>query len=215
MSTMHSERKGASTDSSAQGIAKTEIDGYLTTYDFVLTIWKVQHDNYFKRVQVLMMAIEAGLFATLLKLWLNRITNIEDLAISATISILGVLVSIVWCKYIRKQGTYLEYCRSLLRNVERRLIELRFPLGYFALESYIFSPKGVFPGKLADTEELEYRRVHFARSNENFPSAADTFIKRGGMIALDRGISIGASVIWFLMLMGLLHQAILKYVVNS
>ena len=39
----------------------------LDAYRIHLDVWKVQNDNYFRRVQILMVAVQAALFAAALK----------------------------------------------------------------------------------------------------------------------------------------------------
>ena len=46
--------------------SETEAKGLLVAYTKILDIWKVQNENYFKRVQVAMGIIQVGLFLAVL-----------------------------------------------------------------------------------------------------------------------------------------------------
>ena len=145
----------------------------LDAYRVHLDVWKVLNDNYFKRVQVLMIAIQAALFAAALKVVdLKGRFGIQMLVLSI-IAGLGVISSSCWITLHDKQNRYLEFCRRTLRNLEHRLAELGVPLQYFTLESHVFKlPHQREVPKLAGTairNEGERVFAEFVWARERYP----------------------------------------------
>jgi len=122
----------------------------LDTYDRVFDIFQLNNDNYFKRTQILMFAIQAALFAGFIKLAWD--TQIETIISSASLNIVkfilfvfiplfGSISAFTWVELITKQWNVLELYRCYLRYIERNLLELQIPLACFRAESLVFKYK--------------------------------------------------------------------------
>lgn len=210
---MSEEKEGApaKTGSEDQRPTKDEAKDLLDAYARVLDIWKVQNDNYFKRVQVAMGIIQVGLFLTALNMLSPLPSTWPQAALPIFISILGVLSGVMWIKLNRKQTQYLEFCRRTLRNLEKRLSELHVPLEYFTLESLVFAPYPEARSPYsAQSEAVEVAgknrfQLTFKWSDENYPDPDSKDRSRhtmsrvacaGGMVSFEKSLAWGAVVVW-------------------
>lgn len=119
---------------------REEAKNCLDAYDRVLAIFKLNNENYFKRTQILMVFMQSALFIAFSKLiWrfddMNKIMLFMSMM---SVSILGIMSAWIWYRLIIKQADYLEFCKSSLRNIECRLVNLGIPLEYFKGESQVF-----------------------------------------------------------------------------
>ena len=195
--------------------AKDVLDAYRVHLD----LWKVQNDNYFKRVQVMMIAVQGALFAAALKVVDPKAISWIQLLILAVVGVLGVLSAGHWMALNKKQTQYMEFCRRTLRNLEHRLAELGLPLRYFTTEAHVFGPLRTEIPELAGTAlrtEGERHVVEFVWGGERYPDPDDLAkggIHRlaevsGGMISFDNSLASGIRVVWVLALIGVLVAAI-------
>ena len=202
-----------------------ESQDLLDAYRLHLDVWKVQNDNYFRRVQVLMVAVQAALFAAALKVVDLKEASWTQLLVLAVLAVLGVISAQNWMALNDKQTQYMEFCRRTLRNLEHRLTELGVPLRYFTLEANVFSPPQTelqAVPSLSGTEiqtEGTRRIALFTWSGDRYPEQ-DTQEKRvhesakvaGGMIAFERRMAGGIGVVWILALIGIIAATIARVV---
>ncbi|NPU82995.1 MAG: hypothetical protein HPY65_00795 [Syntrophaceae bacterium] len=186
----------------------------LEVYRVHLDIWKVQNENYFKRVQLLMLAIQAALFAAALEVFINvEGESFDKVLILTSIAGLGMISSAGWITLHDKQNHYLEYCRRTLRNLEHKLSTLGVPLRYFTLEAHVFGPlreEGSILAGIAIGRDGNRDFAHFAWSNERYPDKDMEGKKAnrdhqlaqvgGGMKSFERNMALFLLVLWALML---------------
>ncbi|WP_419657739.1 uncharacterized protein Dvar_68590 [Desulfosarcina variabilis str. Montpellier] len=184
--------------------AKTEriLDAYKIQLDF----WKVQNDNYFKRVQILMVVIQVTLLTAAFKFIPVKTGSCYEVFALMGIAILGILSSWHWSSLNVKQNQYMEFCRRNLRNLESKLVDLGVPLRYFTLEAHVFGPLRTEITSSAGTSVQEINNRHITQfdwSKEVYPDpdTKDANIHEltrvsGGMIAFEKGIAIGLIWIW-------------------
>jgi hypothetical protein len=197
------------------------LDAYRIHFD----VWKVQNDNYFRRVQILMMAIQAGLFAAGLKIFVDMdrscfTTQILLLIIAG----FGMASSCWWMRQNDRQSQYLEFCRRSLRNMEHKLTELGVPLRYFTLEAHVFGPpREEIPESAGTAVRKEEDRdvVEFTWARERYPDKNDdTKDERkrvhqlakvvGGMKTFEKGMAMGILRVWFLILIVIIIAIIVR-----
>jgi len=195
----------------------------LDAYRVHLDVWKVQNDNYFRRVQILMMAIQAGLFAAGLKIFVDMDRSCFTTQILILIiAVLGMISSYCWMALNDRQNQYLEFCRRTLRNLEHRLAELGVPLRYFTLEAHVFGPLREEVPDSAGTAVRKEGNRHFAEfswARERYPDQ-DTDKKDvhelakvgGGMKSFERGMALGILVLWALIMIGIITASIVRIV---
>ena len=106
----------------------------LESYERILDIYKLQNDNYFKRVQVFMTVLQGGLFAVALNAAFNLVdsrvqygwnigqqlesVSLMRLCVLVIISVLGCLSARLWARQHSSNKQYLEFSRTHLRNIE-------------------------------------------------------------------------------------------------
>jgi hypothetical protein len=187
--------------------AKTLLD----TYGKIMDVWKVQNDNYFKRVQVAMGIIQVGLFVAILKMLSPLPTTWTEAVLPIAIAILGLFSGIMWVKLNVKQIQYMEFCRRTLRNIENKLAKLQVPLEYFTLEALVFGPKRECRPPYSASLQMvkaagkDRAQLTFRWSGEKYPetdSGKKTLhsITRvsGGMVSFERRLAKSAVVLWVL-----------------
>lgn len=201
-------------DIGGQASSTHESRDLLAAYRLHLDVWKVQNDNYFKRYQFLMVAVQAALIAAALKVVdLNGTSGIQILVLTV-LAVLGVISALSWLTLNDKQNQYMEFCRSTLRNLEYRLAELGVPLRYFTLEAHVFGPLRIEIPDLAGTAvrtEGTRHIVEFTWARERYPNQ-DTAKKgvheltkvAGGMIFFERRVARTILVVWILVLIGII-----------
>jgi hypothetical protein len=188
--------------------AKTLLDAY----GKIMDVWKVQNDNYFKRVQVAMGVIQVGLFVAILKMFFPLPTTWTQAVLPITIAILGFVSGIMWVKLNGKQIQYIEFCRRSLRNIESKLAMLKVPLEYFTLESIVFGPisecrlpYSASIEKIINASGKERSQITFRWSGEKYPDT-DSHKKTlhsitrvsGGMVSFESWLAKGAVALWVL-----------------
>jgi len=119
---------------------------YLQAYQQVWSIYQTSNDNYFKRTQILMFAMQVAVFAALVKL----IGDIDGgnifpksplkLAALWMIPLVGFLSARAWALVIVRQWNLFELYRRYMRYLERVLMtEHGVPMAPFTLEKAVFS----------------------------------------------------------------------------
>ncbi len=191
----------------------------IQAYNTNLEIWKKQTDVYFQRVQILMMGIQAALFVGFLATLSKPPIEEYQLLIATGVAVIGIFISITWNRLIRKEHHFLEFCRRSLRAIEFKLAQKGIPLQYFVLESHIFGKPSPhvdrYPGGATLLEE-DKGVVYFG--NERYPepncaihSAHKLNEVRGGLMKIDMGIALGASLVWFVAFASLATILVLKH----
>ena len=194
------------------------LDAYRIQFD----LWKVQNDNYFKRVQILMVVIQVALFTAALRFVRVGFVSWDEIVIAVGIPILGICSAFHWSALNVKQNQYMEFCRRTLRNLESKLVELGVPLRYFTLEAHVFGPLRTEITSSAGTSmrtKSERHITHFDWSNEDYPDpdtkkAEIHELKRvgGGMIAFEKNIATGVIWVWAIALILMIVKCIPKVV---
>jgi hypothetical protein len=204
-----------------QTLRSQESKDILDAYRVHLDVWKVQNDNYFRRVQVMMVAVQAALFAAALKVFDPKAVSCTQLLILTGLAVLGVISAKHWMALNGRQNQYLEYCRRTLRNLEHRLAELGVPLRYFTLEAHVFGPlRTEIPESAGTAVRTEGTRhvAEFLWSQERYPDQ-DTAKRKGihelakvsgGMISFEKRMASGIRVVWILVLIGIIAAAIFR-----
>ena len=197
---------------------ETETNGLLVAYTKMLDIWKVQNENYFKRVQVAMGIIQVGLFLAVVKVLSPLPTSWREAILPVFLAVLGILSARMWTGLNEKQTQYMEFCRSNLRNIERRLSTLGVPLEYFTLESLVFGPAPNFDISpySATLESVEVRKkkrcvTRFLWTQDRYPdpdlendSIHSVSKVGGGMISFENRIAKGAVFAWLVVMVAVL-----------
>ena len=190
----------------------------LDSYRVHLDVWKVHNDNYFRRVQVLMVAVQAALFAAVLKVVDLKGISWTQIVMLLVLAVLGTISAQNWMSLNEKQNQYMEFCRRTLRNLEHRLAELGVPLRYFTLEAHVFGPlRREVPNSAGTAVRTEGTRhvAKFLWAGEEYPDQ-DTDEKdvhelakvTGRIIYCDRTIASCMRVVWVLALIGTILAAI-------
>jgi len=117
----------------------SEIKHLLDTYDKVYKHFELANDNYFKRTQIIMIAIQIVLFTGFVKL-VSDIPSLctQKLVLLLSISVIGLFFACAWILYIKRQRNLLEFCRCYMRYIEKKLLNYNVPLAIFNAESVIF-----------------------------------------------------------------------------
>lgn len=184
-----------------------KVKNLLNSYSKIIDVWKVNNDNYFKRVQIFMGLLQVGLFLTALKLLYPPPESFVAKLFPVFLGILGILSARMWIGLNKKQNQYLEFCRATLRNLESRLGSFGVPLEYFTSESLVFGPLREHPPTLcsAATETVEVRgksrhMLRFCWSQESYPKSGKGLHSisevSGGMISYEKRIAQIAGWIW-------------------
>jgi len=196
---------------------KNLMDSYSKTMDQ----WKLLNENYFKRVQVMMGILQAGLFLAAFRQLSLFPKSCADVFLRISLGILGILSAFMWVKLYTKQAQYLELCKTILRNLEARLISIGVPLEYFTAESVIFGPYRMNPPTLSGGkfEKVPNEKRNFLRlewSKETYPESKDrngiqSIVKvTGGLVSLERRLAKGALCVWIFVVVFTLLYALLK-----
>ena len=182
------------TEKSPQEI-KIEIEGLKYSYDKTLEIFKIQNDNYFTRVQLLMVAIQGTLFWAASKAVFLEIKLLYIYGILTILIALGIFTAWLWNRIHTRQIQNLEFSRRFLRNLESRFSALDVPLKYFTSESLVFRPRE--------------RGIHtFGWSAEKYPDKIDKKdvhseerITRFGMVTYESFLPKVVLGVWILILL--------------
>lgn len=114
-----------------------EIENLKYSYDRALDIFKLSNDNYFKRIQILMVALQVGLFYALIKLLHPIPYSGKGFPLPILVAVLGIVIAVIWQKLMNRQMQYLELQKRYLRNLESKFVKLDVPMDYFSIESAI------------------------------------------------------------------------------
>lgn len=191
-----------------------EVRILMDSYSKIFDQWKVHNDNYFKRVQVVMGILQAGLFLAVLGKLSPFPKSCADAILPIFLGILGIILSLRWVMVITKQAQYLELDRRILRNLESRLTSLGVSLEYFTAESLVFGPHRKNPPNLntATIETVELVKcmkrhlMRFRWSGETYPDPKDgkglySIVKVSGrLVYFERGLAWFALCVWILVI---------------
>jgi hypothetical protein len=213
-------RPEAMTDKGTKTPSNQESRDILDAYRVHLDVWKVQNDNYFKRVQLLMVAVQAASFAASLKFLDLKGVSGTQLLMLTTLAILGLISAQRWMTLNEKQHQYMEFCRRPLRNLEHRLAKLGVPLRYFTLEAHVFGPlRTELPELAATTVRAEQTRhiAEFLWAQERYPDQdkANKGLHElgkvsGGTISFEKKRAGGIRNFWILVLIAIIIAAIIR-----
>lgn len=199
------------------------------SYSRLLEIWKVHNENYFKRVQVVMAVLQAGLFVAIIKFLSPFPTSWSGFVFPAFISIVGIISACLWLNLNEKQTQYLEFCRRVLRNIESKLISEGIPTEYFTVESIVFGPyfdkcpntKGVMMST-RNINNKKRRIAEFTWSGERYPEYESERKElhevgrvRGGMVYFEKSLARGARLVWIGTIVVLLITCIFCFTGNK
>jgi len=114
----------------------------------VSKILEINNDNYFKRTQILMIVAQAALFTAFSKVLAMKNPKIFEGFSFLTQRIVLVLITAfgagfagLWYVFIRRQCNVLALCKGYLRGIEKYLMQLGVPSGYWTYESKLSHPK--------------------------------------------------------------------------
>lgn len=201
---------------------ENEARNLMDSYSKTLDQWKLLNENYFKRVQVMMGILQAGLFLAAFRQLSLFAESFADVFLRIFLGILGILSSFMWVKLYTKQAQYLELCKTILRNLEARLTNMGVPLEYFTDESVIFGPYRVHPptligGEFKQVPNEERNFLTLKWSQETYPpktkdrKGLQSVVKvTGGLVRLERRLAQGALCVWIVVVVGTLLHAVLK-----
>ena len=189
----------------------------LDSYKIALDIFKNHNDNYFKRVQIFMSALQVGVAVAFAKVIypfpepLVRESSDEYVA-AAFVAFLGCFFAFVWRTLGIRQGQYLEFSRHYLRNLEGKLKETEtgIPLDYFSLESEVFRLRNECKKTVEYTtaeikfcDSRAYAVFRWITSNDKedkkYPKSKSAFHKKaeGGMVRVELYLAFGIAITWF------------------
>lgn len=202
----HSHHEGHKPDDEAKWL--------LEAYAKVFDVWKVQNENYFKRVQVFMGIVQVGLLLAVLKGLEPLPTSWCEAFLPIFLVVLGIFSAYVWTVLNKKQRQYIEFCRRNLRNIEARLGILGVPLEYFTLESLVFgsAPNFNISPYSAKLESVQVRKkercvTRFLWTQDTYPdpdSKSDRIYRvskvSGGVISIEGRFAWGALFAWLLLM---------------
>jgi hypothetical protein len=122
-------------------MSENKIKHWLDAYDRVYKHYEIVGDHYFKRTQILMIAIQIVLITSFGKL-VSDITTLsplstQKLVLLLSIPVIGLFFAFAWISFINRQCDTLEFCRCYMRYIEKKLLN-NVPLAYFRAESVIF-----------------------------------------------------------------------------
>jgi len=190
---------------------ENEIKHWQYAYDKAFTFHQINIDTYFKRTQILMLAIQGALLATLIKfLTIDESINGSTLyqykfALLTIISILGIVFCFMWISMIQRQWYTLEHLRCHMRYIERHLMKLDVPLAIFRSESIMSYHQGcVFFG---DDEQCKKRENDRCQScQRKYPYGGKK--KKIGLMKLEEQIVYIIRVVWLLCFSIFLYQTL-------
>jgi hypothetical protein len=197
----------------------------LEAYRLVFEVWKLQNDNYFKRIQFLMVVIQSGLIIAVAQFLSKPICSWENVVVPAVLSFFGCWSTFTWTKLNVRQNQYGEFCRRILRNLETMLWGLDIPLHYFTAESLVFGPLRQeipeIPGievKSPENFGKKFHVIEFRGSGEEYPETKENKKNvhqlgraHGGMIFFEKKVAWGFFGFWIIVLLTLLSIGIWKW----
>ncbi|GAX60922.1 phage shock protein A [Candidatus Scalindua japonica] len=193
------------------------------SYNRTLDIFKIANDNYLKRVQIIMVALQTGLFIALMRLLSPLPDSWKDFPLPIIVTIIGILLSTLWNGLHNKQIQYLELMKRYLRNLESELAESKVPMDYFNIESALSyhitevkveKIKTKIIGKEIRTENEKDRHVFFEGSEDRYPDKGNSGKMLGGLVNLESLLGKGALWFWRVFLFSLIAWVVFIVYVN-
>lgn len=111
-----------------------EIANLKYSYDKALDIFRLHNDNYFKRTQIIMVAIQAGLFFVIIKLLTPIPVLPKELILPMIVILIGGAIAWAWGVLMTRQMQYMDLLKKYLRNLEAEFKKLDVPADYFNVE---------------------------------------------------------------------------------
>lgn len=187
------------------------------SYDKALDIFKLLNDNYFKRVQIVMVALQAGLFIALMRLLSPLPGSWKDFPLPIIVTILGLCIAWIWDTLMIRQMQYMMLIKNYIQNIEAKFVELELPIDYFNVEASISKRfrKNHFKTITADIVNVENRKkdgkywklARFKWSKGECPLTDEDTEKyhkvgasRGNIVSIERLMSMGAIILWIVLL---------------
>lgn len=136
---------------------KEEIEYLKYSYDKALDIFRLHNDNYFKRTQIIMIAIQAGFFFVIIKLLTPIPDSQKELIVPMIVTLLGFAVAWAWRVLMTKQMQYMMLLKKYIQNLEAKFVDLKLPIDYFSIEAAISQkfPKDYFETMTADIDDIK------------------------------------------------------------
>ena len=192
-----------------------EVKNLKYSYNKALDIFKILNDNYLKRVQIIMVALQAGLFIALMRLLSPLPDSWREFPLPIIVTIIGILLSIIWYKLQNKQMQYLELMKRYLRNLEIAFAKSEVPMDYFNIESALsyhiteekvekLKTKILKKEKEISTENKEDRHVYFKRSEDRYPDEKDSGNMLGGLVQWESWLGKGGLWFWPILFVSLI-----------
>lgn len=116
---------------------KQEIENLKYSYNQTMDIFRMNNDNYFKRIQVIMVVLQAGLFVAFMRLVSPIPSSWNNFPMPIIVTVLGAFIAVLWIVFMDKQKQYLELLKRHLRNLEMEFKSRNVPLDYFTIESAV------------------------------------------------------------------------------
>jgi hypothetical protein len=187
---------------------------YLQVYQQVWNVYQTSNDNYFKRTQILMFAIQVAVFAALAKLagdiGKSDILSLPPLKLVLLwiIPLAGSLSALAWATLIVRQWNLLELYRRYMRYLERVLLDKKVPLAPFTLEKAVFTrqeQKCILFDSCAAIGNSQSRSRGV--DQEYFPDYGARGRMRIGMMRIEEYIAVFLLSFWFACLVTLLFYS--------
>jgi hypothetical protein len=197
-----------------------EIANLKYSYDKALDIFRLHNDNYFKRIQIIMVAIQAGLFFVIIKLLTPIPVLPKELIFPIIVTFIGIAIAYAWGVLMTRQMQYMMLIKNYIQNLEAKFVDLKLPIDYFNIEASIskkFS-KDHFRTMTADIDDVEKLKedgkhcnfAEFKWSKVKCPATDEKAEKihkvgavRGNMVKIESWLSTGTIILW-IVLLGLL-----------
>ncbi len=181
------------------------IETKLAIYDYVLKVFQLATDAYFKRTQLIMIVAQSILFIAFVKLFTADtigfkgfpLLGMDGCALQGiallVVAILGAISAYIWIVFVSRQRNVLDICRTYLRNIEDSLTELGVvPLGYWKYESLVSHPENYAEAELQDIRSKNpslFPCWHFPCGN---------YQKKIGLTGIEQGIAWFLFALWAL-----------------
>jgi hypothetical protein len=171
----------------------------LAAYGHMLKILEMNNDNYFKRTQILMIVAQSALLIAFVKLFTGPAPNgfknplLMKPIILLAIAVLGIIASSIWLRFIERQCTVLNLCKTYLRAIEDSLMRLGVPLGYWTYEGVVSYPE----------EYKQHQKDMIYREHLLFPKwlfPCENKQKKIGLTKIEQGIAWILLGLWIVLI---------------
>ena len=125
---------------------ENEIKHWLDVYDQVFRFFQINNDNYFKRTQILMFAIQIGIATAFIKLLDIVFRDSQNYSVLTLLNfalfippLLGAVFAFIWIWLIKRQWIGLQFSRCYMKYIEGYFLKNNVPLAIFKLEGTVFN----------------------------------------------------------------------------